>query len=143
MDTTCQYDWENLLREILNTKCTDQHLSKIAEKIVTWEHLARRLGLTEAKIEEIKRNNENNYLEQKDQFLIKWKEKFGSKATYNVLLKHLEECEMREQAEELIAIIIKGQTFISVFSSSNSTRMHMHTHSVYRTHTHVTILRNF
>ena len=105
MSTTCQYD---LPSEILNAKCANQHLSKIAEEIVTWEHLARRLGLTEAKIEEIKRNNANNYLEQKDQFLIKWKEKFGSKATYKVLLQCLDECEMREQAEKLIAIVKKG-----------------------------------
>ena len=113
MSTTSISEWEDYLpRKILNAKCTNSHLSKTAENIVKgWEHIARRLGLTEAKIEEIKRDHVDNYLEQKNQFLLKWKEKFGSKATYGALLKCLGECEMREQAEELIDIINKGNFF--------------------------------
>ena len=103
MDTTYQCDWEKLPKEILSAKCTNQNLSKIAEKIVTWEDLARRLDLTEAKIAEIRKNHPNSYLEQKNQFLIKWKEIIGSKATYYALLKCFDECEMREHVKELIA----------------------------------------
>ena len=88
--------------------CSDQHLYRVAEMIVSWKHIARRLGLTEPKIVEIEKNHMGDYAEQKDQFLIEWKSKFGSKATYHVLFKCLDECEMRLCAEELTDMIIKG-----------------------------------
>ena len=103
-----RHEWEKLPEDILDAKCTDLSLSKIAEKIIVWEHFVPRLGLTEAEKVEIQRNNMNNYFEQKYQFLIKWKEKYGSKATYRVLLTCFDECEKGELVEELIAIIKKG-----------------------------------
>ena len=110
MSAPCISNWRNLSDEILYAKCTVQHLAQLAEEIVKWEHLARILDLTESDIEEIK-NDCANYLEKKTQCLIKWKQKFGSKATYSDLLKCLDTCKMREQAEFLVNILEQGKLF--------------------------------
>lgn len=109
MGTTYKLEWEDHLQnDILMAKCTDQHLFKAAEMIVSWEPVARSLGFTEAKIVEIQKDHMGNYHEQKYQFLIRWKSKFGSQATYHVLLQCLNECEMRGCAEDIIDMIKKG-----------------------------------
>ena len=111
METKCGLNWKDLPSEILNAKCTDEHLfNVVAKMIVNWEYIARRLGVTESKIVEIQMNYKGNYLEQKDQFLIEWRRKYGSDATYYALMQCFDGCEMREQVEELISVITKGKT---------------------------------
>ena len=109
METTCKLEWEDHLPiNILNAECTDKHLYKAAEIIVNWEPIARKLDFGEATVVEIQKNYNCNYLEQKYQFLFRWKSKIGSGATYYALLQHLDKCDMRKCAEEIADMIKKG-----------------------------------
>lgn len=109
MGTTCKVEWEDHLPiNILNAECTDKYLYNAAEIIVKWEPIARKLDFGEATVVEIRKNSNGDYLEQKYQFLIQWKRKVGSGATYYTLLQHLDKCDMRKCAEDIADMIKKG-----------------------------------
>jgi len=101
-------EWEKVDRRILNAKCTDVHFSKIAEKMIEWEKFVPGLGLTESKKVEIQKSNNNNYPQQKYQFLIEWRRQYGSRATYRELFRCFDEYKEGELVEELMAIVEKG-----------------------------------
>lgn len=109
METKCKLEWKDHIPiNILNRECTDKHLYKAAEIIVNWEPIARNLDFREATVVEIQKNYNGDYLEQKYQFLIRWKRKIGSGATYYTLLQCLDECDMRKCAEDIADMIKKG-----------------------------------
>ena len=66
---------------------SDQHLTELAGHVVRWEGVALPLGLTEADVVVIQKNDCGDYALQKIQCLLKWKKLNGDKATYENLLK--------------------------------------------------------
>ena len=115
METNNRPEWKDLPNDILNVKCTDQHLFRVAEMMESWEHIAYMLGLTEAKIVEIQKDHKGNYLQQKYKSLIEWRCKYGSEATYRALLQCFDECEKREYVEKLTDMIRKGEVLFTSY----------------------------
>lgn len=82
---------------------TSLELEKLGDKIAEkWEKLGRRLGISDAKLEEIKqaydRLSEKGY-----RMLQQWKQENGSSATYKALCDALEHelIQHRDLAEEI------------------------------------------
>ena len=69
----------------LNQPCSDEHLCEIALYITEWQSIAPFLGLSEINEEEIICEHPNKLKMQKIGMLRKWREKLGSRATYQRL----------------------------------------------------------
>ena len=65
--------------------CSDLHIAEISRKFESWEELAPFFGISPEEEEEIRNDNPGQYLPQKRKMLWKWKQRLGSKATYNKL----------------------------------------------------------
>ena len=59
-------------------------LLKLSQELTSWKFPARALGLSEAEIDQIYRDNQETK-EQCFQMLRRWKDKYGQTATYQVL----------------------------------------------------------
>ena len=65
-----------------NIPCSELHIAKISETIVSWEQLSQYFGISHAEQEEIRSNLSCQYLLQKREMLWRWKQKLGNEATY-------------------------------------------------------------
>ncbi len=75
--------------EKLDQPCQDEHLCDVARHVTDWPSLAPLLGISRAEMEEIRGKWPFSVLGQKIEFLRKWQEKQGRKATYRKLCKAL------------------------------------------------------
>ena len=77
----------NVPKELLDSQVSDEHIAKLAHKMKQWEvYMPDLLGEdAKVRVEEI-RHDYNGYLLQKQKALERWKEKFGSRATYRRLI---------------------------------------------------------
>ena len=82
----------------LNQECSDIHFAEISISIVDWCEIAPFLGLTEAE-EIIIRDSTNSVPSRKIAMLRKWKQKFGTKATYKQLCLAFDACKKRDLVE--------------------------------------------
>ncbi len=73
--------------ETLDQPCQEEHLCEVARHITDWLILAPLLGISRAEDREIVGNWPRNTAKQKIEFLRKWQEKRGRKATYRRLCK--------------------------------------------------------
>lgn len=79
-------------------------LLQISQEVVYWKWLAQRLGLTQAKIVEIKENNKNDFGEQKLQMLQQWKRANGKLATWRALVCAIIEENDYELVDKIVTI---------------------------------------
>ena len=77
----------NVPKELLDSQVSDEHIAKLAHKMKQWEvYMPDLLGEdAKVRVEEI-RHDYNGYLLQKQKALERWKEMFGSRATYRRLI---------------------------------------------------------
>ncbi len=84
---------EELLKDVppqkLDQPCQDKHLCQVARHVTDWPFLAPFLGITRAEMEEVRGKWPFSVPGQKIEFLRKWQEKRGRKATYRSLCKAL------------------------------------------------------
>ncbi len=73
--------------EKLDQPCTDEHLCEVARHVTGWLIISPLLGISRAEEREIVGNWPRNKAKQKIEFLRKWQEKRGRKATYRKLCK--------------------------------------------------------
>lgn len=76
-------------------------LRDVSEEIAQWEGLASRLGLSNAKIHNIKEDYRGNNSEIKYQMLVSWKQKNGKNATYRALIEGLKKAGLEDLANEI------------------------------------------
>ena len=95
----------NIPQEIHGIVCSDLQLNKVASYIVSWEEIASEFDFTSPEIEEIRRDNNGHYRLQKIDFLRRWKQKQGCKATVGQLVENLTmsgQADVAKSAMELI-----------------------------------------
>ena len=89
----------------LDEPCSDEHLRDISSDLTHWRDVAPHLGLKEGDIEEIERDIKNES-EKRPKVLQKWKHKYGSKASYRVLIEALLKCHMANHAENVCCLLV-------------------------------------
>ena len=80
----------SLTEQKINVACSHEHAEEIASKVNKWERLVLSIGLTDIEVTAIQRDKPNDYRLQCSAALLKWRQKFGSEATYLSLAKGLE-----------------------------------------------------
>lgn len=93
-----------ITQDQLKGKVTREHVLKISRKITKWENLAPDLGLKGPDIETIHRDYRTTD-EQRRAVLELWQQRFGFRATYDILIDALLEIEMREMAEFVCSLL--------------------------------------
>ena len=91
----------SLTREQLDTPCTFENCSLLAEILVKWEPLAPGIGLSEQDITAIQQDHKGDYRAQCSAALAKWRHKFGLRATFLMLAQGLERTKDLEGVEKL------------------------------------------
>ena len=94
-----------LTQEELDQPCTFEQCNDLASKMVKWEPVAPYIGLNEANIEAIKRDN-TTYEYQRSASLNKWKDKYGSKATFFKLAQGFEKIKSFDHVEKVCEVFI-------------------------------------
>lgn len=95
---------EEILQSLPPVSISHDGLLEISQEIVHWRRLAQRLGLTPAKIVEIRENNKSDYLEQKLQMLQQWKRANGRLATWRALVCAVIEENDYELVDKIVTI---------------------------------------
>ena len=107
----------------LDRPCSDSELAVLANKLMEWERLAPKIGITKAVQNEI-RHDSASYWHQKYLALRKWKELHGSRATMRKLVQMLSELEEQSTAENILTL--HDQNALDTF--------HMHLKQCYQQH---------
>ncbi|KAL5503492.1 hypothetical protein EMCRGX_G010449, partial [Ephydatia muelleri] len=89
----------------MDTKCTDLHISKIAEFLPQWKHMARLLGLENQRIQDFE-DRYDDEIEQRSAALREWVRKEGSQATYRKIYNALCALEEKDAAEKVLELIV-------------------------------------
>ena len=84
----------------MDTKCTDLHISKIAEFLPRWKEVTRQLGLENQRIQDIEEQYVEK-IEQRYEALREWVRKEGSQATYRKIYDALCALDVKEAAEKV------------------------------------------
>ncbi len=103
------FEQYGLSKEELNTPCSTDDCTELAMKLDKWELLAQVIGLTQADCTAIKANSWISYEQQRVAALVKWKGKFGSRATYLNLAEGLKKIDNLDLVEELCKIYKRHQ----------------------------------
>ena len=77
------------LDDVLQRRCSEEHLADIATNVTEWRELSPFLGLTEAEEHEILGTAPHSVRSQKIAMLRQWKKKKGKDATYNQLMPNV------------------------------------------------------
>jgi len=91
-------------QEIHGIICSDL-LAQVAAHIVSWEEIATEFGFIYSEIEEIQRDNSGHYRLQKVDFLRRWKQKQGCKATIGLLVGNLNNSGQADVAKRAMEIV--------------------------------------
>ena len=91
-----------LEKSIMRQTLSDEHLRQFSLSLDTWEKLARFLRMTSPDITNIK--NQGDVDEQKIRMLETWKQRHGSKATYEAMVKALLQISRIDLAEKVITL---------------------------------------
>ena len=92
-------------QEIHGIICSDLLLNQVAAHIVSWEEIATKFGFIYSEIEEIQRDNSGHYRLQKVDFLRRWKQKQGCKATIGLLVGNLNNSGRADVAKRAMEIV--------------------------------------
>ncbi len=103
------FEQYGLSKEELNTPCSTDDCTELAMKLDKWELLAQVIGLTPADSTAIKFDSWISYEQQRVAALVKWRGKFGSRATYLNLAEGLKEIDNLDLVEELCKIYKRPQ----------------------------------
>ena len=79
--------YKNVSARQIEQPCVRTHLIEIARGLTGWESLAPFLGLKISDEEDIRVQYPGNARKQTEAMLILWKERFGERATYRVLIE--------------------------------------------------------
>ena len=80
----------------------DQHLKEFSFTVDKWEFLAMSLGISDPDVESIKR--QGNFEEQRTRMLKCWKQRCGSKATYEAMTRALLQIHRTDLAEKVVSL---------------------------------------
>ena len=111
----CKIDVDDILkgsgltREQLNVPCPAAECDVFAAKVDRWELLAPYIGLSERDSIDIKEDSKT-YQEQRLASFRKWRNKFGSKATYMSLIEALDKISRLDLVTELCEICLKQKS---------------------------------
>ena len=94
---------------VLDQRCSETHLRRIAKKISNWEQYAKPLGLSEQDIQEIRTDNNLDYEMKAHRVLEKWTKIYGFKATYKNLVHICLEQRDAVLAEEVCKLVKDGE----------------------------------
>ena len=94
---------------VLDQRCSEDHLRKIAKKISNWEQYAKPLGLSDQDIQEIRTDNNLDYEMKTLRVLEKWTKFYGFKATYKNLVRICLEQRDAVLAEEVCKLLKNGE----------------------------------
>lgn len=92
-------------QEIHGIVCSDLLLTQVVAHIVSWEEIATEFGFIYSEIEEIQRDNSGHYRLQKVDFLRRWKQMQGCKATIGLLVGNLNNSGQGDVAKRAMEII--------------------------------------
>ena len=94
----------NIKKSTMRQPIEDKHLREISLSLDTWERLARHLGIPNTDIRSIKSHGDEE--EQRDRMLECWKQRCGSGATYEELVKVLLRLNRTDLAEKVTSLIL-------------------------------------
>lgn len=89
----------------MDTKLSENVLCAIAKLIISWESLRPYLGLSLAD-EEVIKNNNRKYEEQRRDLLYRWCDSVGDDATPRNFIKVALEAENKELADEVRRLVL-------------------------------------
>ena len=90
---------------VLDQRCSEEHLRKIAKRISNWEQYAKPLGLSEQDIQEIRTDNNLDYEMKALRVLEKWTKFYSFIATYKNLVRICLEQRDAVLAEEVCKLV--------------------------------------
>lgn len=117
---------EELVQEVgipvarLDATCSDEHLNKIS-LFLDWRVTAPQLGLEGVEVRAID-EREKTEREKRLKTLQKWRGKYGSRATYKMLVEVLLSINLADQAEEVCHLLVAAKQG----NSQHFLRMHEH-----------------
>ena len=111
--------WRDIPPEKLKQHCWDEHLCLIAHEITDWPSLTPFLGMTRPEMEAIRGKWPFNIEAQKPEFLRKWQEKCGCKATYQRLYKAFLKAGDTALAEKVYDILCEQESSSESTSNEN------------------------
>ena len=94
---------------VLDQRCSEDHLRKIAKKISNWEQYAKPLGLSDQDMQEIRTDNNLDYEMKTHRVLEKWTMFYGFKATYKNLMHICLDQRDAVLAEEVCKLLKDGE----------------------------------
>ena len=92
----------NIKKSTMREAIEDKHLIEFSLSLDAWKRLARHLGMPDTDIESIK--SHENEEERRDRMLKCWKERCGSYATYEELVKVLLRINRTDLAEKVVSL---------------------------------------
>ena len=93
-----------------NRPCTDEHLRQISLSITDWLGMAPFLHLSSADQENIKAFAPQSIQAQKVQMLERWKQKFGTAATYRKLSESFLQCGRQDLVDIITELTTESET---------------------------------
>ena len=102
-----------------NHPCTDEHLRQISLLITDWPGMAPFLDLSSADQENIKAFAPQSIPAQKVQMLERWKQKFGTAATYRKLTESFLQC----GRQDLVDVVTKQVTELTTAETESETAL--------------------
>ena len=110
----------------LNQPCSDEHFAKMALCITEWQSIAPFLGLSEVNEEEIICKYPKDLIMQNIGMLRKWRERLGSRATYQRLAEAFWRCNKIRLVEKVYSLLespkAKNTTPEDLSESSSTSR---------------------
>ena len=111
--------WKNMRNP--QQTLTTADLVTVSQKVVYWQALARKLGLTEPDIVAIEANYRHDYNEQKYQSVLKWFQQQRSLPTRQILVRVIEE---KLQDFQLARDVASALVTVDTLSDSDRPRAH-------------------
>ena len=130
---------QSIPKESLDSQVSDEHIAEIARQMKRWEiYMPDLLGEdAEAVSEEIKQNHQSDYGLQKQKVFVRWKAKFGSKATYHRLIVIFCKAKQADLAEKVKQLLLASSSNAqSAFNTSVLAEYRKHLVSCYRESLH-------
>ena len=99
----------SLTEQQIDVACSHEHMVEIASKVNKWDYLAFHIGLDDADVTDIEHDKPHGHRSQCVAALLKWRQKFGSNATYLSLAKGLEKVSRLDLVEAVCKMFIAGR----------------------------------
>ena len=90
--------------EVMDQKCTDEHIAKIAKFLPEWKTVAKLLKFEKETIRDIVKESSDDG-ERRYEMLSRWVVKEGCQATYKKIYDTLLYLDLKEPAEKVLKLI--------------------------------------